>query len=56
MTVPRRQRIEYPGVVYPVMSRGNYRKDLFSIKGAGVTFANRFNPVRFGLEKPRIGS
>jgi REP element-mobilizing transposase RayT len=28
--MPRKQRIEYPGAVYHIISRGNYRKDLFS--------------------------
>ena len=27
--MPRKQRIEYPGAVYHIISRGNYRKDLF---------------------------
>ena len=27
--MPRKQRIEFPGAVYHVISRGNYRKDLF---------------------------
>ncbi len=28
--MPRKQRIEYPGAIYHIISRGNYRKDLFS--------------------------
>ena len=28
--MPRKQRIEYPGAVYHVISRGNYRKNLFT--------------------------
>jgi len=28
--MPRKQRVQYPGAVYHVISRGNYRKDLFS--------------------------
>ena len=28
--MPRKQRIEYPGAVYHIISRGNYRKDLFT--------------------------
>lgn len=28
--MPRKQRIEYPGAIYHVISRGNYRKDLFT--------------------------
>lgn len=28
--MPRKQRIEYPGAIYHIISRGNYRKDLFT--------------------------
>ncbi|HBR94621.1 MAG TPA: transposase, partial [Opitutae bacterium] len=27
--MPRKQGIEYPGAIYHVISRGNYRKELF---------------------------
>ena len=27
--MPRKQRVEFPGAVYHIISRGNYRKDLF---------------------------
>jgi putative transposase len=33
--MPRKQRIEYAGAVYHVVSRGNYRKELF-LKGKTV--------------------
>jgi len=36
--MPRKQRIEYPGAVYHVMSRGNYRKELFLNQGTGEAF------------------
>ncbi len=36
--MPRKQRIEYPGAMYHVISRGNYRKDLFSEKKTGEAF------------------
>lgn len=36
----RKQRIEYPGAVYHVISRGNYRKELFVDDGAGASFEN----------------
>lgn len=36
--MPRKQRIEYGGAVYHVLSRGNYRKDLFLEEGTGVAF------------------
>ena len=28
--MPRKQRVEFPGAVYHIISRGNYRKDLFT--------------------------
>ena len=28
--MPRKQRVEFPRAVYHIISRGNYRKDLFS--------------------------
>ena len=34
----RKRRIEYPGAVYHVISRGNYRKELFLEKRSGVRF------------------
>jgi putative transposase len=36
--MPRKPRIEYPGAVYHVLNRGNYRQDLFAIEGAGPSF------------------
>ena len=36
--MPRKQRIEYPGAVYHVISRGNYRKELFLMEGSGESF------------------
>ncbi len=33
--MPRKLRIEYPGATDPIISRGNYRKDLFSRRGSG---------------------
>ena len=27
--MPRKQRVEYAGAIYHIISRGNYRKDLF---------------------------
>lgn len=36
--MPRKERIEYGGAVYHVISRGNYRKNLFSIGGSGESF------------------
>lgn len=36
--MPRKQRIEYPGAVYHVISRGNYRKELFISENTGKAF------------------
>jgi len=36
--VPRKHRIEYPGASYHVISRGNYRKDLFCVGKSGEAF------------------
>lgn len=36
--MPRKQRIEYPGAVYHVLSRGNYRKELFLKQKTGEAF------------------
>ena len=43
----RKRRIEYPGAVYHVISRGNYRKELFLDKGSGKSFEDTlFEAVR----------
>jgi putative transposase len=34
----RRPRIEYPGAIYHVINRGNYRSDVFGSPGAAQTF------------------
>ncbi|MDQ8209784.1 hypothetical protein QEH52_19855, partial [Coraliomargarita sp. SDUM461003] len=36
--MPRKQRIEYPGAIYHVISRGNYRKELFLKANTGEAF------------------
>ena len=36
--MPRKQRIEYPGAVYHVISRGNYRMDLFAHANTAEAF------------------
>ncbi|HMO03814.1 MAG TPA: transposase [Kiritimatiellia bacterium] len=36
--MPRKSRIEYPGAVYHIFSRGNYRKALFDVPGSGASF------------------
>ena len=46
--MPRSPRVEFPGAVYHVISRGNYRKDLFVEKGAGEAFEKAlFEAVEF---------
>lgn len=36
--MPRKARIEYPGAIYHIISRGNYRKDLFTVAKTGEQF------------------
>ncbi len=36
--MPRKTRIEYPGAIYHIISRGNYRKALFDVPGSGAAF------------------
>jgi len=36
--MPRKQRVEFAGATYHVISRGNYRKDLFTIGASGGAF------------------
>src|SRR5690625_3281078 len=35
---PRKNRIEYPGAMYHVLNRGNYRRDLFVLGRSGEAF------------------
>ena len=34
----RKLRIEYPGALYHVINRGNYRRDVFETAGAATAF------------------
>ena len=36
--MPRKHRIEFPGAVYHIISRGNYRKELFLSENTGKAF------------------
>lgn len=36
--MPRKQRIEFAGACYHIISRGNYRKDLFEEEGTARAF------------------
>ncbi len=38
MLMARPLRIESAGAVYHVLNRGNYREDLFTVAGSGVSF------------------
>ena len=45
--MPRKERVEFPGAVYHVISRGNYRKELFESEGGGESFeATLFEATR----------
>ena len=34
----RKPRIQYPGAIYHILSRGNYCKDLFTVAQTGLQF------------------
>ena len=36
--MPRKLRLEYPGAIYHVINRGNYRADVFRNEGAKAAF------------------
>ena len=36
----RKLRLEYPGALYHVINRGNYRRDLFETVGAAQSFVD----------------
>jgi REP element-mobilizing transposase RayT len=36
--MPRRLRIQYPGTLYHIVNRGNYRQNLFATAGAAQAF------------------
>ncbi len=38
--MPRKLRLEYPGAIYHVINRGNYRNDIFATAGARAAFMN----------------
>jgi REP element-mobilizing transposase RayT len=38
--MPRKLRLEYPGAVYHVINRGNYRADIFGSAGARLAFTS----------------
>jgi len=48
--VARRLRIQFPGVIYPIINRGNYRRDLFATDGAARSFEHVLGETgaRFG--------
>ncbi len=50
--MPRPPRIEYPGAIYHVINRGNYRRDVFESVGAAQAFVQVVEEAvaRFGWE------
>ena len=50
--VARRLRIQYPGAIYHVINRGNYRRDVFETTGAASSFEATLGEAstRFGWE------
>lgn len=48
----RRARIEYPGAIYHVINRGNYRSDVFGTQGAAKSFLKTLEEAveRYGWE------
>ncbi len=50
--MPRPLRIEYPGAIYHLINRGNYRWDVFASPGAAQAFVNVLETTadRFGWE------
>jgi putative transposase len=43
--VARRLRIQYPGAIYHVINRGNYRRDVFETVGAAKAFESALDEV-----------
>ena len=41
--MPRRLRFQYPGALYHIINRGNYRQDLFGTAGAAQAFEATLN-------------
>ena len=39
----RKPRIQYPGAIYHILPRGNYRKDLFTVAQTGLKFEKALN-------------
>jgi putative transposase len=52
--MPRKQRIEYPGAVYHIISRGNYRKELFLKENTGAAFERTLMEAVERWEKKRV--
>jgi putative transposase len=49
---PARLRLHYPGAIYHVIDRGNYRRDVFETAGAASSFEATLGEAsaRFGRE------
>jgi putative transposase len=54
----RRLRIQYPGAIYHIINRGNYRRDLFATVGAAKSFecALAESCTRFGWQIHAFGT
>ena len=48
----RKLRLEYPGAIYHVINRGNYRRDIFETTGAAHSFVTALSEAvaRYGWE------
>lgn len=40
LVMPQGLRIEYPGAVYHVLNRGNYRQEVFAAEASKMAFAS----------------
>ena len=54
----RRLRIQFPGAIYHVINRGNYRRDLFATTGAAKSFERALGETsrRFGWQIHAFGT
>jgi putative transposase len=54
-SMARKLRIEYPGAIYHVINRGNYRSDVFDLAGAAQAFGTALSEAstRYGW---RVGA
>ena len=48
----RKPRLQYPGAIYHILSRGNYRKDLFTVAQTGKQFEKAL--FEADIERPTL--